>query len=63
MNIFETMGKSISAIVGVFTDLILVFPGGWGDTLPGMAQERHYHGEAGNEHEGTQRGGDDRYGC
>jgi hypothetical protein len=27
--------KGISDIVGVFTDPILVFPGGWGDTLPG----------------------------
>jgi len=29
-----TMEKGISDIVGVFTDPILVFPGGWGDTLP-----------------------------
>jgi len=28
------MEKGISDIVGVFTDPILVFPGGWGDTLP-----------------------------
>jgi len=26
--------KGISDIVGVFTDPILVFPGGWGDSLP-----------------------------
>jgi len=26
--------KDISSIVGVFTDPIIVFPGGWGDTLP-----------------------------
>ena len=26
--------RGISYIVGVFTDPILVFPGGWGDTLP-----------------------------
>jgi len=26
--------RGISEIVGVFTDPILVFPGGWGDTLP-----------------------------
>ena len=26
--------RGISDIVGVFTDPILVFPGGWGDTLP-----------------------------
>jgi phosphoglycerate-specific signal transduction histidine kinase len=29
-----TIEKGISEIVGVFTDPILVFPGGWGDTLP-----------------------------
>ena len=34
MNKPETMEKGISEIVGVFTDPILVFPGGWGDTLP-----------------------------
>jgi len=26
--------KDISDLVGVFTDPIIVFPGGWGDTLP-----------------------------
>jgi hypothetical protein len=30
----RTMEKGIPDIVGVFTDPILVFPGGWGDTLP-----------------------------
>jgi len=30
----KTFEKGISEIVGVFTDPILVFPGGWGDTLP-----------------------------
>jgi len=30
----RTVEKGISEIVGVFTDPILVFPGGWGDTLP-----------------------------
>ena len=34
MNKSATMEKGISDIVGVFTDPILVFPGGWGDTLP-----------------------------
>jgi len=29
-----TIDKGISDIVGVFTDPIIVFPGGWGDTLP-----------------------------
>jgi len=30
----QTIEKGISDIVGVFTDPILVFPGGWGDSLP-----------------------------
>jgi len=30
----KTIEKGISDIVGVFCDPILVFPGGWGDTLP-----------------------------
>jgi hypothetical protein len=34
LNTPETIEKGISDIVGVFTDPILVFPGGWGDTLP-----------------------------
>ena len=34
MNTSNTAEKGISDIVGVFTDPILVFPGGWGDTLP-----------------------------
>jgi len=34
LNTTETVEKGISDIVGVFTDPILVFPGGWGDTLP-----------------------------
>jgi len=34
LNTPETIEKGISEIVGVFTDPILVFPGGWGDTLP-----------------------------
>jgi len=29
-----SLEKGISDIVGVFTDPIIVFPGGWGDTLP-----------------------------
>jgi hypothetical protein len=35
----RTMEKGISDIVGVFTDPILVFPGGWGDTLPDWFKE------------------------
>jgi len=34
LNTSNTAEKGISEIVGVFTDLIIVFPGGWGDTLP-----------------------------
>ena len=34
MNTPKTIEKGISDIVGVFTDPILVFPGGWGDSLP-----------------------------
>jgi hypothetical protein len=30
----KQLDKGISEIVGVFTDPILVFPGGWGDSLP-----------------------------
>jgi len=30
----KTVERGISDIAGVFTDPILVFPGGWGDTLP-----------------------------
>jgi len=30
----QSIEQGISDIVGVFTDPILVFPGGWGDTLP-----------------------------
>lgn len=29
-----TIEKGISDLVGVFSDPIIVFPGGWGDTLP-----------------------------
>ena len=34
-----SLEKGISEIVGVFTDPILVCPGGWGDTLPGWIKE------------------------
>ncbi len=34
MNKPDTLERGISEIVGVFTDPIIVFPGGWGDTLP-----------------------------
>ena len=34
MNKTQSVEKGISEIVGVFTDPIIVFPGGWGDTLP-----------------------------
>ena len=29
-----TIDKCISDVVGVFTDPIIVFPGGWGETIP-----------------------------
>jgi len=34
LNTAQTIEKGISDIAGVFTDPILVFPGGWSDTLP-----------------------------
>ena len=34
MTTEKQIEKGISEIVGVFTDPILVMPGGWGDTLP-----------------------------
>jgi len=34
LNKSKTVEKGISDIAGVFTDPIIVFPGGWGDTLP-----------------------------
>ena len=34
MNTPKTIEKGISEIVGCLTDPIIVFPGGWGDTLP-----------------------------
>ena len=30
----DKVDRGISDIVGVFTDPIIVYPGGWGDTLP-----------------------------
>jgi len=35
----RTVEKGISDIVGVFTDPIIVMPGGWGDTLPDWLKE------------------------
>ena len=34
MNKTKTVDKGISEIVSVFSDPIIVFPGGWGDSLP-----------------------------
>jgi len=34
LNTPKTVEKGISEIVGALTDPILVFPGGWGDSLP-----------------------------
>ena len=50
MNTEKQLEKGISDIVGVFTDPILVFPGGWGDTLPEWLKEAHHHGAADDEH-------------
>jgi hypothetical protein len=34
LNNDQTIDKGISDIVGCLTDPIIVFPGGWGDTIP-----------------------------
>jgi hypothetical protein len=34
LNIARIIDKGISDIVGIFTDPIIVLPGGWGETLP-----------------------------
>ena len=34
MTTERQIGKGISGIVGALTDPIIVFPGGWGDTIP-----------------------------
>jgi hypothetical protein len=34
IKLHNRIDKHISALVGVFTDPIIVFPGGWGETLP-----------------------------
>ena len=39
MNTAKEIEKGISDIVGVFTDPLIVFPGGWGDTLPEWLKE------------------------
>ena len=39
MTTEKQLEKGISDIVGVFMDPILVFPGGWGDTLPEWLKE------------------------
>ena len=39
MTTEKQIEKGISDLVGVFTDPILVFPGGWGDTLPQWLKE------------------------
>ncbi|MDD4984447.1 MAG: hypothetical protein PHQ43_01460, partial [Dehalococcoidales bacterium] len=35
----KELEKGISDIAGVFTDPIIVHPGGWGDTLPDWLKE------------------------
>lgn len=39
MTTEKKIEKGISDLVGVFTDPIVVFPGGWGDTLPDWLKE------------------------
>lgn len=39
IKLHNRIDKHISALVGVFTDPIIVFPGGWGDTLPEWLKE------------------------
>lgn len=39
MNSRQQLDKGISEIVGVFCDPIIVFPGGWADTLPDWLKE------------------------
>ena len=35
----KTEGSLLGDLVGIFTDPVLVFPGDWGDTLPGWIKE------------------------
>ena len=35
----KTADAMISDLVGTFTDPIIVYPGGWGDTLPDWLKE------------------------
>ena len=39
MNTTQRDDQTISDLAGVFTDPIIVYPGGWGDTLPGWIKE------------------------
>ena len=39
MTTEKTLEKDISDIAGVFSDPIIVFPGGWGDSIPGWLKE------------------------
>lgn len=36
----KTLDAMIGNLVGTFSDPIIVFPGGWGDTLPGWIKEQ-----------------------
>ena len=55
MTTEKQMEKGISEIVGVFTDSIIVFPGGLGRHSSRVAKDLYYLGEASDEYEGTQR--------
>ena len=39
MNMTQRADQAISDLAGVFSDPIIVYPGGWGDTLPGWIKE------------------------
>ena len=40
MNEEQKFGQAISDLAGVFTDPLIVSPGGWHDTLPGWIREQ-----------------------
>ena len=39
MTTEQQIERGISDLAGVFTDPIIVYPGGWGDTLPDWLKE------------------------
>jgi len=63
LNTPRTVEKGISDMVGVFTDPILVFPGGWGDSLPEWLKNAITVEGLGMNMRALKGGGDDRHGC